>query len=159
MISVFSERLQLVIDRLKVDQKDLADSASISAQTITGYLRNGRLPNQKTLAAWVQGYGIDAHWLLTGEGEMFPKAASPAARVCNPVAVRIDELARLLGESGVGELEIMRSAKVMLEGEIAKWTKAQGGYSVREPAPCEAKAAEEPADYPATKQAAGDDTV
>ena len=144
---------------LKVDQKDLAASADISAQTITGYLRNGRLPNQKTLAAWVKAYGLDAHWLLTGEGEMFPaKAQGQAVAIINPMAVRLDELARLLGGSGVDELEILRAQRAMLDGEMEMLAKARGGYRVCEPIPSR-KAAEEPAGYPAPQQAAGDDSV
>ena len=79
--------------------------------------------------------------------------------IINPMAMRLDELARLLGGSGVDELEILRSQRAMLDGEMEMLAKARGGYCVREPAPVMPRAAEEPAGYPAPQQAAGDDSV
>jgi phage repressor protein C with HTH and peptisase S24 domain len=83
----FAERLRQVIKATGLEQKDYAAVADLSGQTVTGYLLNGRLPNQRTLAAWVQAFGIDAHWLLTGEGEMFrPKAEHLSIRRLAPHA-------------------------------------------------------------------------
>ena len=73
----FSERLQNILDTCKVPKGKLAEVGGITPQTITSYLKDGSLPSQKTLAAWVKAYGLDAHWLLTGEGEMFPKGPGP----------------------------------------------------------------------------------
>jgi len=93
----FAERLRQVIKATGLEQKDFAAVAELSGQTVTGYLLNGRLPNQRTLAAWVKAFGIDAHWLLTGEGAMFqskadhltirrlaPNAKSEAAVILGP---------------------------------------------------------------------------
>jgi phage repressor protein C with HTH and peptisase S24 domain len=76
----FSERLRAVIKSLGIEDKVFASAGNVEKATLSGYLNLGRLPNQKTLAAWVKAYDIDAHWLLTGEGDMFQKDKSYTIR-------------------------------------------------------------------------------
>lgn len=66
----FALRLGQIIKELDIDDKDFANAGGVNKATLSGYINVGRLPNQRTLANWVQAYGINAHWLLTGEGPM-----------------------------------------------------------------------------------------
>lgn len=66
----FNERLRSVISGLGLADKDFAAAGGVTRQTLSGYLNTDREPGRDTLAAWVKSYGINAHWLLTGEGPM-----------------------------------------------------------------------------------------
>jgi phage repressor protein C with HTH and peptisase S24 domain len=67
---IFNERLRSVISELGLADKDFAAAGGVTRQTLSGYLNTDREPGRDTLAAWVKAYGINAHWLLTGEGPM-----------------------------------------------------------------------------------------
>lgn len=77
----------------------------------------------------------------------------------DPIAQRVDQVARAMREAGVDEMKILAAARDIIEGEMAKLAKERGGYGVSEPTPGMPKAAEVPAGYPSPGKAAGDDTV
>lgn len=77
----------------------------------------------------------------------------------DPIAQRVDQVARAMREAGVDEMKILAAARDMLEGEMAKLAKERGGYGVAEAVPGQARAAEDPAGYTSPGKAAGDDTV
>lgn len=79
----FSERLKSIIDTTKATKQRIAEVGGITPQTITSYLKDGSLPSQKTLANWVQEYGLNAHWLLTGEGPMLKSSQGWSIRRLN----------------------------------------------------------------------------
>lgn len=78
----------------------------------------------------------------------------------DPIAQRVDQVARTMREAGVDELKILAAARDVLEGEMAKLTRARGGYGVAEPKPGDiAQAADDPAPYPDSQIAAGEGSV
>lgn len=103
----------------------------------------GAVPRSDTLFSWLEGLG--AKILLPGSEGKLP-LASPLA---DPLAQRVETVAKPQREAGVAELEILRSVRSMLDSEIAK---AQSSYGTREPGASFDKAAEEPAPYPAEKK-------
>ncbi len=64
-------RIKLFLKKLNMEQKDLARIAEIGQPTVTSYLKQISQPSMHTLSKWVKELGINGHWLLTGEGEMF----------------------------------------------------------------------------------------
>ncbi|MBI5520196.1 MAG: hypothetical protein HY916_09065 [Desulfovibrio sp.] len=151
----FADRLNATILALKVRKGDFAEAGGVNGATLGGYLNDGRLPNQRTLANWVKKYNLNAHWLLTGEGEMF--LADHQVPLTHPLAQRVNQVALVMAESGVDDLELLRTVRAMVEGEMDKLIRARGGYGAAEPAARLPRAAEDAAAYPARKKAAGDD--
>lgn len=149
----FSGRLNLIIATLKVRKGDFATAGGVNAATLGGYLNDGRLPNQKTLANWVKKFNINAHWLLTGEGDMLQ--TSLASPLTSPLAQRVNQVASTMSDSGADDLSILRATRAMIDGEINKVLKERGGYGVAEPQAGLGRAAEEPAGYADPKKAAG----
>jgi len=67
----FKSRLQEVIHMLKVEHQEFAKAGGISKATLSGYFNSHRLPKVDTLAKWVAEYGVNANWLLCGQGTAF----------------------------------------------------------------------------------------
>lgn len=149
------ERLREAITKLNVPDKAFADAGGVTRQTLAGYLNSDREPARDTLAKWVKAYNLNAHWLLTGEGEMF--LADHQVPLTHPLAQRVNQVALVMAESGVDDLEVLRAVRAMVEGEMDKLIRARGGYGAAEPAARLPRAAEDAAAYPARKKAAGDD--
>ncbi|OEU67901.1 MAG: hypothetical protein BA863_07475 [Desulfovibrio sp. S3730MH75] len=101
--STFSERLKIIIKEFNLDNVSLAKAGDISPQTITGYLKDGRVPNQRILELWVREFNLSGTWLLTGDGSMFHKTD-----VSDPAILRMQEAERIIKEHGEIGLEIVR---------------------------------------------------
>jgi len=67
----FAERLLEIRKATGLTGGKIALCGGITKQTFSGYLHTGRLPSACVLANWVTKLGINANWLLTGEGPMF----------------------------------------------------------------------------------------
>ncbi len=132
----------------------LAETGDITPQTITSYLADKSLPSHKTLAGWVKAYGINAQWLLTGEGPMFTGPAD-APQLADPLSIKVDQVARAMRSSGAGEEAVLLAVRAMIDGELDR---ARGRYSVRE-STSPPLAAEGAAGYQDPKKAAGGDSV
>lgn len=145
----FAERLKSAIFALKVSKGDFAATAEIRAATVSGYLKGETIPNQETLAKWVLAYGLNAHWLLTGEGEMLRTGPIPLS---GPVSKRVNKVELTMRESCADELDILRAARAMLDGEILKLTRKRGGYGMRETGLGIGTAAEETSLYAETEE-------
>jgi len=96
---------------------DIAMHGSITKQTFSGYLHTGRLPSACVLANWVFRLGINANWLLTGEGPMLLEQTRPEA---DPVVERVARVVAGLRGSNAEEAEILHSVLAMLQDELAK---------------------------------------
>jgi transcriptional regulator with XRE-family HTH domain len=152
------QRLRDAIKALNLTDKAFAKAGGITRQTLSGYLNTDREPTRDTLANWVREYKLNAHWLLTGEEEMLQTGGTTA--LSDPIAQRVDQVARTMRESGAEELDMLRAVRAMLEGEIAKITKARGRSGACESNPYVGGVADEaPSSSPAPKKAAGDNTT
>jgi len=84
-------RLKVWREAVSLKQDEAADRLGLSASTYQNYERDTRSPNTAGFEAFVRA-GINANWLLTGEGPMLladlvaPAPAAPA----NPAAPRIN---------------------------------------------------------------------
>jgi len=76
----FVERLREIRKVTGLTGASIAQHGGITKQTFSGYLHTGRLPSAGVLANWVTKLGINANWLLTGEGSMFLDQAGLVAK-------------------------------------------------------------------------------
>ncbi|MBU1040034.1 MAG: hypothetical protein KKF77_02910 [Proteobacteria bacterium] len=159
----FYERIKQVIATCAGgNQSAFVKKIGESISTFNGYLSPAGQDRikAKTIRQILVTFDVDANWLLLGAGPMFREVGTKTLPGADPIAQRVDQVARTMREAGVDEMKILAAARDVLEGEMAKLAKARGGYSVCEPAPDEqAKAAEDPAEYSGRQAAAGDDTV
>ncbi len=155
-MNTLASRLKSAISTLKVSKGDFALEGGVRAATLTGYLKGETLPNQETLARWVKKYCISADWLLTGDGEMLADHQNPPLQ--HPLAQRVNQVALLMSESGVDELELLRAVRAMVDGEIDKLAQRRGGNGASTPPGGACRAEEESSPASATRMAAGDDS-
>jgi transcriptional regulator with XRE-family HTH domain len=83
---------------LGLTQEEFAKRAGISKATLVGYEVGQRKPGAEALAA-IARTGVNMTWLLTGEGEMLPRASPPVLQVLEGKGERRsadDDVARLL---------------------------------------------------------------
>lgn len=66
------ERLKLILDIHKKNATTLAKELNVSRTAIIRAVKDETLPSSILLIP-LANMGIDVHWLLTGEGEMFTK--------------------------------------------------------------------------------------
>jgi transcriptional regulator with XRE-family HTH domain len=76
----FVERLREIRKVTGLTGASIAQHGGITKQTFSGYLHTGRLPSACVLANWVAKLGINANWLLTGEGPMLLEQAGQMAK-------------------------------------------------------------------------------
>jgi transcriptional regulator with XRE-family HTH domain len=106
-----------VIEDKKIQKQVFAKAGGVTPTSLAAYLKGRSLPSQDTLEKWVRAYGLNGTWLLTGQGSMFREQADPLA---DPIARRVETVAKAMRESGAAELDVLRSIRAMIDGEIAK---------------------------------------
>ncbi|MBI5518663.1 MAG: helix-turn-helix transcriptional regulator [Desulfovibrio sp.] len=113
----FAARLREIRKATGRTGAEIAMHGSITKQTFSGYLHTGRLPSAGVLANWVFRLGINANWLLTGEGPMLLDEARLGE---DPVVQRVALLVRSLRDSGAMDAEVLRGVQDMLEDDLAR---------------------------------------
>lgn len=117
-LDTLGKRLRFVRDSLlglsaRKAQEELK-SAGVdvdSHSTVLRYEADKRTPGADYVLFFVQRAGVDAHWLLTGEGEMKPVQRSTAERAFEVIATVVDE-ARAISAGGDGEAVLARYQEV-----------------------------------------------
>ena len=72
-MSEISLRLKEIVKYTGLSDRAFAQSIDLAQTTFTNILLKGTEPKSDVLRAIIEKYKINAHWLLTGEGEMFTK--------------------------------------------------------------------------------------
>lgn len=70
-MSEISLRLKEIVNYTGLSDRAFAQSIDLAQTTFTNILLKGTEPKSDVLRAIIEKYKINAHWLLTGEGEMF----------------------------------------------------------------------------------------
>lgn len=109
-VSKFQSRLREVIHALKIEHQEFARAGGITKATLSGYVQSDRQPKADTLGKWVETYGVNANWLLTGKGGMFLKegecASSQTEAPQTPMGQELEEIKQALQNIGATESEI-----------------------------------------------------
>ncbi len=170
------DTLHDLVHQLPDTLNTIAVAGGISPEELRACTASQSLPSALAVSRWIHKYRINANFLLAQVGQPFlsdeeyertgplmwvrnrrgdfdaPEDESPL----DPLAQRVETVARTMRESGVPELEVLRSVRAMLDGEIEKRLKE--GYGAREPGPGLGKAAEPEGEYGDPRKAAGDDS-
>ena len=107
----FSRRLQEFIDqRGKLTRREFADRVGASEGNVNLYFKNGVVPRWDTLVRICLSFGINAHWLLTGDG---PRRRPVVGRQLNPAIGNMDFSRRLreFVNQWLGNLSMRKFAK------------------------------------------------
>lgn len=64
------DRIRSLLRLLAVNQAEFAEAGGIQRTTLANWLAGKGTPTQPVMEAWVKKYGLNGHWLLTGEGEV-----------------------------------------------------------------------------------------
>lgn len=82
-----SNRIKAVREALQLSQREFGEKLGVSRDVISN-LEYGRVPPKELLVRHICDlYGVNPHWLKTGEGEMF--ASSPGVLSKHQEALRI----------------------------------------------------------------------
>lgn len=111
----FAARLRELRKVTGLTGASIAQRGGITKQTFSGYLHTGRVPSAGVLANWVFRLGINANWLLTGEG---PMLLENTFQEPDPLVLRVAQMVGSLRQSGAEEPEILRAVLGMLEAEL-----------------------------------------
>lgn len=114
--SSFSERLQAIIKYFNLDKASLANAGGVKPQTISGYLNDGRLPNQKTLELWVREFNLNGTWLLTGEGGMLKEDGNLEQGTLPDMTQKLMVVEKSMDKAT--KLAKLEAMKAVIEGEI-----------------------------------------
>lgn len=76
-----SEQLKLIRKNKGLTQQEFANQLEVSTATIASVENGSRDMPKALMKSLVKKIGINANWLLTGEGEMFQSEASSAQRI------------------------------------------------------------------------------
>lgn len=76
-----SEQLKLIRKNKGLTQQEFANQLEVSTATIASVENGSRDIPKALMKSLVKKFGINANWLLTGEGEMFQNEAPSAQRI------------------------------------------------------------------------------
>ena len=105
------ERLKMLRKSLKLTQLAFAESIGMKQNTIASYEMGRVAPSDAAINNICKTFGVDEHWLRTGEGEMF-RAHD-----------RMDELMESAGRFFANETDEfrLRFAKMVFNWSDAEW--------------------------------------
>ena len=83
-MSEISLRIKQIVANAGLSDRAFAQSIDVAQTTFTNILLKGTEPKSDVLRAIISKYKVNAHWLLTGEGNMF--VDEPGTAVAEPVA-------------------------------------------------------------------------
>lgn len=63
------DRVRYLLRLLDITQEEMAKAGGAKRTTLTNWLAGKGTPTQPVLEAWARQFGLNGHWLLTGEGE------------------------------------------------------------------------------------------
>lgn len=88
-MSEISLRLKEIVKYTGLSDRAFAQSIDLAQTTFTNILLKGTEPKSDVLRAIIEKYKINAHWLITGEGEMFTKTESEKTPCVKDVMVPV----------------------------------------------------------------------
>ena len=88
-MSEISLRLKEIVNYTGLSDRAFAQSIDLAQTTFTNILLKGTEPKSDVLRAIIEKYKVNAHWLLTGEGEMFAKTESEKVPCVKDVMVPV----------------------------------------------------------------------
>ena len=88
-MSEISLRLKEIVNYTGLSDRAFAQSIDLAQTTFTNILLKGTEPKSDVLRAIIEKYKVNAHWLLTGEGEMFTKTESEKTPCVKDVMVPV----------------------------------------------------------------------
>ncbi|MBI9110304.1 helix-turn-helix domain-containing protein [Maridesulfovibrio ferrireducens] len=94
-----TQRIKAFVKELELQHKDLGNSANISRPTVSAYLKQENQPSMVTLSKWVKTFGLNGHWLLTGEGEMLVSGTTGDIDEEDPIIRRMREAKSILKDA------------------------------------------------------------
>jgi repressor LexA len=75
MKATIGERLRTARETKELDQATLADKAGVVTRTLQRWEKGEQVPDGVAITRLARATGVQASWLLTGEGEMYPPPA------------------------------------------------------------------------------------
>jgi transcriptional regulator with XRE-family HTH domain len=119
--STFPERLRQVAETLRVEHQVFAKAGGVSKATFSNYVHGEKFPRMETIANWIEKYGINANWLISGYGGMFMEGKedqrneSPVAD--DPVVERMRTAVSLLQKANAPDEIIHHAVLAALNGQ------------------------------------------
>ena len=77
MRTTIGERLRSARENKELDQASLAGKAGIVTRTLQRWEKGEQVPDGIAITRLARATGVQASWLLTGEGEMYPSLSRP----------------------------------------------------------------------------------
>jgi repressor LexA len=77
MKTTIGERLRSARAGKELDQSVLAEKAGVVTRTLQRWEKGEQVPDGVSITRLAKATGVQASWLLTGEGEMYPTPARP----------------------------------------------------------------------------------
>lgn len=68
-----NERIRALIKALKIKQAEFAQRLGVSRPFVSELCSGAKNPSDRTISDICREFGVNEHWLRTGEGEMFSR--------------------------------------------------------------------------------------
>ena len=68
-----NERIRALIKALKIKQAEFAQRLGVSRPFVSELCSGAKNPSDRTITDICREFGVNEHWLRTGEGEMFSR--------------------------------------------------------------------------------------
>lgn len=136
MATEYGQRLRAARKHAGLTQEEAGKRTGIAQSTISTAERVGN--GSADTPVYAKAYGVDSHWLATGEGEMLNLPAIPpmpqASNVADAPALASSRVVPVVGHvkgGSDGYLEEMQFPPGYGEGFVEFWTKDSSAYALR----------------------------
>lgn len=106
------DRMRLLLRLLDINQGQLAEAGGVKRTTVVNWLGGKGQPTAGVLSAWTLAYGLNGHWLLTGEGEALagvsPQSMTPFERDLSLFEQKMKSVGASPGEIKQGYLALAK---------------------------------------------------
>ncbi|WP_173086432.1 helix-turn-helix domain-containing protein [Fundidesulfovibrio magnetotacticus] len=108
ILSDIGDRLAKLGKILGKEEQELGRIGGVTKETFSKYKNGLAYPRCEALQRWVAELGLNANWLLIGEEPMF-RSESAVSHLQDPIAQRVETVAKVMREAGASDEEIRRA--------------------------------------------------
>lgn len=104
------------------EEQELGRIGGVTKDTFSKYKNGLAYPRFEALQRWTRELGLNANWLLMGEGPMFMKdfeAAQSSPPPLDPITQRILTLERVLRDAGASDEDIVQAVKAAVRADTS----------------------------------------
>jgi len=123
MENLINERIELIMFKERLSQKDLAEKLDIASSSMNKLVSGATKPSADTIISLMNEFNINANWLLTGKGTMYNEIENKVEGIVSDSGVGyVRTLKKTENSTSTMELlQQLKSENELLRDQVRAW--------------------------------------